>query len=163
MSKTAIKKSGRKVPKKRKKKTPAMASVKSREDGTWSVQYHHIDKTALQKSGSSHRGSDMVSKKACTARDDHANKMPSGYHQSGPLILPKGTTVLVKPGKLHAGISAAKKQIQKSIQEIAEIMTQDYKVSEIEFSVSFDAQGKFMGFGVGGAATITVKIRPSSD
>ncbi|HVN77021.1 MAG TPA: hypothetical protein VMT19_11935 [Thermoanaerobaculaceae bacterium] len=62
--------------------------------------------------------------------------------------------------KLLKGLKAAKKQIEGAIDELASIMTNDYHISEIEISVSFDADGKFLGFGVGGAASVKVTIKP---
>lgn len=39
-------------------------------------------------------------------------------------------------------------------------MTMDFEVSEIELSMSFSAKGEFLGFRIGGAASIKVKIKP---
>lgn len=37
---------------------------------------------------------------------------------------------------------------------------ESYSISEIELAASFGADGKFMGFSVGGATSIKIKIRP---
>ena len=66
----------------------------------------------------------------------------------------------VPPGKLRAGFSKAKNEINGFVSEIMETMTTNYKISEIELSASFSADGKFLGFGVGGAATIKIKLTP---
>ena len=44
-----------------------------------------------------------------------------------------------------------------------EKMAEPYEITEIEFNASFSADSKFMGFGVGGAASIKIKIAPSCD
>jgi len=66
----------------------------------------------------------------------------------------------VPAGKLMEGFEKAKSQIKRMTKEIVSTMKQDYIISEIELSASFNADGKFMGFGVGGAATIKIKISP---
>lgn len=89
---------------------------------------------------------------------------PSGYSLSsdGLLIIPSSSkkSSITPASKLRDGITKAKNEIRQSLQEIASLMTMDFEVSEIEFSVSFSADGKFLGFGVGGAASIKVKIKP---
>ncbi len=39
-------------------------------------------------------------------------------------------------------------------------MADGFTIKEIELSASLNAEGKFLGFGVGGAATVTVRIGP---
>ena len=89
---------------------------------------------------------------------------PPGYSLSpdGMLFVPSSSkkTSITPASKLRDGITKAKSEIRQSLQEIVTIMTMDFEVSEIEFSVSFNADGKFLGFGVGGAASIKVKIKP---
>lgn len=67
---------------------------------------------------------------------------------------------LTPASKLRKGLTAAQTEIKESLQEIATLLTHDFEVSEIELSISFSADGKFLGFGVGGATSIKVKIRP---
>jgi len=67
---------------------------------------------------------------------------------------------LIPATKLRKGLAAAQTEIKESLQEIATLLTLDFEVSEIELSISFSADGKFLGFGVGGATSIKVKIRP---
>lgn len=89
---------------------------------------------------------------------------PPGYSISsdGLLFVPSSSkkTSITPASKLRDGITKAKNEIRQSLQEIAALMAMDFEVSEIEFSVSFSADGKFLGFGVGGAASIKVKIKP---
>ena len=67
----------------------------------------------------------------------------------------------VSASKLREGLAAAQDDIKQSLQEIAAIMTMDFEIAEIELSMSFSAKGEFLGFGVGGAASIKVKIKPA--
>ena len=80
---------------------------------------------------------------------------------AGVLVPARYAEKPVPSNKLVRGLTAARSQIEKAIGELASIMTEDYRIDEIEFSVSFDADGRFLGFGVGGAASIKVKIKPA--
>lgn len=88
-------------------------------------------------------------------------RVPSGYVESDGGILTPGGGDVTPPSKLRAGLSSARKEIAKTLNEIVSVMTQDFEIAEIEVSASFSADGKFLGFGVGGATTIKVKIKPS--
>ena len=87
-------------------------------------------------------------------------RLPAGYRVStgGRLLVP--SVVVVEPSQLRKGITKAKDEINDLIQEMIDSSTADYDIHEIEFAASFSADGKFMGIGVGGAATITFRIRP---
>ncbi len=89
-------------------------------------------------------------------------RIPSGYvlNPGTKLLVPSSTAV--KPSKMKAGLAKAKDDINELIQEIVDIGTTDYEISEIEFAASFNAEGKFLGIGVGGSATVTFRIRPCS-
>lgn len=69
----------------------------------------------------------------------------------------------VPASKLSSGITAAQSEIKNTLQEIAGLMSMNFEVSEIELSLSFNAKGQFLGFGVGGAASIKVKIKPVTE
>ncbi len=95
-----------------------------------------------------------------------AAKPDPGYNPSkGGILVPIGSEShsYVKTGKLQAGIESAKDQIKGTLQNIAAVFTQDFEVSEIELSVTFTADGKFLGFGTGGAMSVKVKISPTKD
>ncbi|HVN95805.1 MAG TPA: hypothetical protein VMT62_05215 [Syntrophorhabdaceae bacterium] len=78
----------------------------------------------------------------------------------GGLYLPDG---VVDPSALKKGFAKAKTEIRSMIDEVAGLVVSgEHKVSEIELSVSFSADGKFLGFGVGGETSIKIKIVPSS-
>ncbi len=81
------------------------------------------------------------------------------------LYLPRAVAkpVVVPPNKLRQGIEAAQAQIKKTLQGLASTFTQDFEVSEIELTLGFSADGKFLGFGPGGEMSITIKIAPAGD
>jgi hypothetical protein len=89
---------------------------------------------------------------------------PAGYSRNprGTLLVPSGKAKgsITPASKLRAGITKAQDEIKESLQEIATLMTMDFEVAEIELTISFSADGKFLGFGVGGATSIKVKIKP---
>jgi hypothetical protein len=90
-----------------------------------------------------------------------AASMLTGYKRSPKgLYVPQSTLTTVPPSKFRTGFAKAKKEISGLIEEIISTMTEEYIIREIELSASFNADGKFMGFGVGGAATITIRISP---
>ncbi|MCB0747042.1 MAG: hypothetical protein KDC52_17575 [Ignavibacteriae bacterium] len=91
-------------------------------------------------------------------------KMPSGYEANNSgLIVPVGVSKPVPVNNLKKGFNSAKKEINSFIDDITSTFTESYIINEIELSASFNADGKFMGFGVGGAATITIRIKPQDD
>lgn len=111
----------------------------------------------------------MLKKK--TVRKKVVNKMAkkpfvvktklSGFKR-GPtgLYIPDKLAPIVPPGRLRQGFAKAKEEINGIIDEIIDTMTEDYVISEIELNASFSADGKFMGIGVGGAASIKIKVTP---
>lgn len=93
-------------------------------------------------------------------------KVPLGYLQSaGGLLIPArvGEEVTpVPPAKIRSGLSKARDEIKKLMEALSEL-TEGYTVAEIELAASFNADGKFLGIGVGGATTIKVRFRPEDD
>jgi len=87
-------------------------------------------------------------------------RKPAGYSAAPGSKILVPTASVVEPSKLYKGITKAKDEINDLIQEIIDTSTADYEIHEIEFAASFSADGKFMGIGVGGAATITFRIKP---
>ena len=105
-----------------------------------------------------------ASKKVTATR--FGGKAEPGFKPSkGGILVPEGNNSpsYVTTGKLQAGIESAKDQIKGTLQNIASVFTQDFEVSEIELSVTFTADGKFLGFGTGGAMSVKVKIHPSKE
>ena len=89
------------------------------------------------------------------------SKKPSGYTKTeNNILVPDSVAKPVSASKLRKGITAAKNEINNILEDIVSTMNGRYVISEIELSASFNADGKFMGFGVGGATTIKIKITP---
>lgn len=108
----------------------------------------------------------QTSQRAAKKRELINAPNPLGYEEKNGVYRPvehKKSTSYVATGKLQAGIESAKDQIKGTLKNIASLFTQDFEVSEIELSVTFTADGKFLGFGTGGAMSAKVKIRPSND
>lgn len=84
--------------------------------------------------------------------------------QSG-LLLPTAVAepVVVPSNKLREGIEAAQGQIKKTLQGFATMFTEEFEVSEISLTLSFSADGMFLGFGAGGAMSVSIKIVPASE
>lgn len=115
--------------------------------------------------------------KAATPKKAAAKAPPPGYTtapNSAVLlpqrVVPKSTkpitdaSVVILPSKLQEGIKKAKEEISQAIQTISDVLTANVQVTEIELSVSFNAEGKFLGFGVGGAFSLKIKLeRPASE
>jgi hypothetical protein len=76
------------------------------------------------------------------------------------LLVPRSAMDTVKPDAMKKGIKIASEKIREMLNEFKSILTTDYGISEIKITASFDAEGKFLGFGVGGAASIEVTIKP---
>ena len=109
-------------------------------------------------------------KKPARARKKKAAKKtkrrPLGYLQSaGGLLVPAAISeevTPVPPAKIRSGLSKARTEIKKLMEELSEL-TEGYTVAEIELAASFNADGKFLGIGVGGATTIKVRFRPEEN
>ena len=63
--------------------------------------------------------------------------------------------------KLKKGIEAAKAEINEMIEALCNTMADSFNVSEVELVVSFGSDGKFLGFGAGGAAEVKIRIAPA--
>lgn len=132
-----------------------------------------VKKTALKKATSRKAARKASAKKAMrktVAKKAAAGalaKRPPGHRLSaGGIYVPMSLADLpvdgvVPANKLKKGLESAQKQITSLIQEIVDAATEDYRISEIELAASFNAEGKFLGFGVGGEATIVIRIRPT--
>lgn len=74
------------------------------------------------------------------------------------IYVPTGTATPVPPSRLERGLKEAKHEISRLLKEFSSFLNQNEEVKEMEFTVSFSADGKFMGFGVGGAVEVKVKV-----
>lgn len=89
--------------------------------------------------------------------------IPPGYNrQKYGLIIPDSAAKPVPASKLKAGFEKARDEIGQMIDEIVRTMKMDYYIKEIDVAISFSADGKFLGFGIGGATSMNIKIAPAS-
>jgi hypothetical protein len=129
-------------------------------------------KTTAKKVGTARKSASA--KKATAAKKFSARKAaakkviataPSGYaaNATGGIFVPQDTvkSSVTSASKLREGMAKAQTEIRESLQEIAATLSMDFEISEIELSISFNADGKFLGFGVGGATSLKIKIKPS--
>ena len=84
----------------------------------------------------------------------------SGYDRHGDLLIPSRILAPVPSSKIRLGLVEARRQIDETLNEIVSVMTEPYSIKEIKLVASFSADGKFMGLGVGGAASIEITICP---
>ena len=105
-------------------------------------------------------------KKAKVRRKKIAKKKAaaSSYkrNRGGKILVPQNTDVIdtvIEPSKLVAGIKKAKREIQGVADQLADFVD-GMDVTEVKLSVSFNAEGKFLGVGVGGATSIELKLTP---
>lgn len=61
--------------------------------------------------------------------------------------------------KIIEGLGSAQEEISKLVEQIVETFDGNANVSEISLTLGFNAKGAFLGIGVGGAASVSVKIR----
>jgi hypothetical protein len=88
---------------------------------------------------------------------------PAGFHQDhrgSGLFLPVSRQTVVPPSSAKKGFAEARKRIDEALEVLAGSLADGFEVGEIEVQVSFSADGKFLGFGVGGAFSMTLKLRP---
>ena len=120
-----------------------------------------VKKKAIKKATARRKS---VAKKVAAKKAPSKKKIsrkPPGYNaRPSGVLVPDENIAPVSPSKLRSGFAKAKTEIDGLIEEIISTMTDDYVISEIELAASFSADGKFMGFGVGGAATIIIRIAP---
>ena len=96
---------------------------------------------------------------------------PAGYSViPGTKVLAPESALRKLPGpgvvpasKLQNGIAKARQQISGVLQELIEATRDGYEITEIELAASFNADGKFLGFGVGGEMSISFKVRPVAE
>lgn len=76
------------------------------------------------------------------------------------IAVPLSIIGIVPVSKLEAGLEKAQIGILKLVRSFSKFATAEYTVKEIEVSLGFDANGKFLGIGVGGAASVKMKLSP---
>lgn len=113
-------------------------------------------KVSFRKKAARRTGGAGPTRKRKTAKK---KAVPPGYAKRSSGLLVPGNQVPVAPAKIKSGLSRARKEIDGLIKALSD-MTDGYSVSEIELAASFSADGKFLGIGVGGATTITIRFTP---
>jgi hypothetical protein len=88
-------------------------------------------------------------------------KRESGFVSSDKRPLAQEQRKTVSAAALKRGFERAKDEIIGMCDEISALMTSRYNIGKVELTVSFNAGGEFIGFGVGGAASIRITIIPS--
>ena len=87
--------------------------------------------------------------------------LPTGWTTgSQGLALPPSRSAPLPAARLRTGLKEARRQIDESLDELLGIVAGPYYIDSIELQVSFSADGKFLGFGIGGATSLTLTIKP---
>lgn len=111
-------------------------------------------------------GMRKAAKKGVRKSPPRFTQAPNGFRRTGRagLVVPDslshgGSTV--PAGKLKRGIMNARDQIDDTLADLFDALKGDYEIAEIKINASFNAEGKFLGFGVGGAMSVEITVRPS--
>ena len=67
---------------------------------------------------------------------------------------------MLSASQLKAGVRQANRALAEVIEQFGSTIEGGYDISELEVSVSFGDDGKFLGFGKGGALSMTLSITP---
>ena len=115
-----------------------------------------------RKKASKKTASKKKASKKKASKKKVASKKATGYITTrGGILVPNQLSEPVSTAKIRSGISKAKDEIRRLIDDLSEL-TDGFEVSEIELAASFSAEGKFLGIGVGGATTIAIRFGPSN-
>jgi len=88
-------------------------------------------------------------------------KREFGFASHDKRPLPQEQQRTVSAAALKRGFERARDEIAGMCDEISALMVGRYTIGKVELTVSFNAAGEFIGFGAGGAASITITIIPS--
>lgn len=116
-------------------------------------------KKATRKKAARGKATRNAAKKSL-ASHSAANNPPGHERIAGGLLVRPEDLAVVAPNAFKKGFESALNEITEIATDVLNTMARDFSISEIELSASFDASGKFLGFGVGGAASIKIKIKP---
>lgn len=88
---------------------------------------------------------------------------PPGFKERpGGLLVPEAVGP-IPPTILADEIKRVHSRIGKMLDAIISLPIKDgYEIGEINVTLSFSAKGEFLGIGVGGAATVGMKIKPQA-
>ena len=123
-----------------------------------------MTKRAAKRYSRAHRpGAKKAAKKSARKRSA-VHRLPAGYSTtSSGLLIPASDAGPVPAGKLRTGILEAQRDIDRTIGQLLHSISGDFEIKEIELTASFSADGKFLGFGVGGSASLKITIRPTAE
>ena len=103
-------------------------------------------------------------KKKVAKKKAKKKPLPPGYSKrTSGLVVPsdvESIDTVVEPSRLVNGLRSAKREVGNLIDELDDF-AEGYDVSEVSLEVSFSADGKFLGVGVGGATSIGLKLTPN--
>lgn len=66
---------------------------------------------------------------------------------------------VVSPEKLKRGLEEKKRDLQTATDDLTQFFRICPGVKEVEVPLSFDNEGKFLGFGMGGAITMKIHVK----
>ena len=89
-----------------------------------------------------------------------APRSQAGAPAPRPMAAPVSRPVPV--ARLKEGVAQANRALAEVIEQFGSTLSGDYDISALEVSVSFSEDGRFLGFGQGGAATMTLSVTPLS-
>lgn len=103
-------------------------------------------------------------KKKVAKKKPKKKPLPPGYRKrTSGLVVPsdvESIDTVVEPSRIVSGLRSAKSEVANLIDELDDF-AEGYDVSEVSLEVSFSADGKFLGVGVGGATSIGLKLIPN--
>lgn len=91
---------------------------------------------------------------------DNRGAAPAAAAAPRPMAAPVARPVPV--ARLKEGVAQANRALAEVIEQFGSTLSGDYDISTLEVSVSFSEDGRFLGFGQGGAATMTLSVTPLS-
>ena len=86
---------------------------------------------------------------------------PASQETNRPVHVSADSSQPIAAYKLKKGFEAAQGDILDTITTIANTLSESGNVIEVELSASFNSDGRFIGFGAGGAATMKIRISPT--
>jgi hypothetical protein len=117
-----------------------------------------------KKRGAKKKGAKKTAKKKGVkkkAAKKKAKKIPGYSRQKGsglfvPTDIADGETGIVRPSLMEKGIGEAKRRMKDMLHEMSDI--DGVQIKSADFQVSLSAKGEFLGFGGGGATSITLHV-----
>lgn len=109
--------------------------------------------------------SKRVAKKKGAKKKAGRGRPPAGFKRrsSSNLFVPTTheESVVVNTTKIEQGITEAQFHIRRAVHSMQETLGDDIELTEVQLELSFSADGKFLGIGIGGATSIRITVKPS--